>query len=339
MTSVHDMNLKATLTKREPLKASFQIGSAKSDRMTYSRAQKVFSKSDVPEYARQMKAKQIASTRPDTLVGKQPWNQSTLSAKEEEPKDLKRTLLRVRAGLLDEPLQNFKDCRTEEEIEDTVRWISLITGQGPIGKLTTKWFNPIDEKGLARHCIREDWPDFDNATTTHSKEDVKQRIKWFDKLEERRIRCNIPGQAPGMVIEQEKYENPTKSIETFGEMVREKKLIHQEVKEQFKAELKFEFPNASEERLQAVAHRLVDEKLLADERQTRYPKPGESFKPNLPTTKDRRYREFSHAGKWCFSEIEQRFCWSCCMNFGEDSKGCQASVVNPDAWCTLGIVK
>eukprot|EP00451_Oxyrrhis_marina_P005690 CAMPEP_0204277234 /NCGR_PEP_ID=MMETSP0468-20130131/29184_1 /ASSEMBLY_ACC=CAM_ASM_000383 /TAXON_ID=2969 /ORGANISM="Oxyrrhis marina" /LENGTH=338 /DNA_ID=CAMNT_0051253979 /DNA_START=24 /DNA_END=1040 /DNA_ORIENTATION=+ len=338
MTAVQHMNLKATenLATKAHLKASFQIGSTKSDRMNYSRSQKVFAKSDVPEHARALKKEVNRQIRPDTLTTQPSWNQSTLAAKEEEPKDLKRTLLKVRAGLMDEPKQNFKDKRSEEEIGELVRYVTQISGQGPIGKLTTKWFNPVDERCLNKHTIREDWPDWDGSTTTFTKEDEKRRIAWYEKLEDQRVKHNPIGKK----VDQTSYINPATQTVVFNDLVREKKLIHQEIKEQFKAELKQEFPNASEERLQAVANRLVDEKLLADEKLRRYPIPGESFKPNLAmTSRDRRYKEHFHAGKWCFSEIEQRFCWSCCLNFKEESAGCESRVVNPDAWCTLGIVK
>merc|ERR1712072_1153253 len=105
--------------------------------------------------------------------------------------------------------------------------------------------------------------------------------------------------------------------------LRDMKVDYQDLKEQFKRELKVEFPNASEERLQAMAQRLLNEKLLADEKLARFPVQHESFRPNLAlTTQDRRYKEYHHPGSWVFTEAEGRYAYSCCLNFNEDSKGC-----------------
>merc|ERR1712070_42976 len=105
----------------------------------------------------------------------------------------------------------------------------------------------------------------------------------------------------------------------------------------FKRELKVEFPNASEERLQAMGQRLLSEKLLAGEKLKRFPVQHESFNPNIAlTSSDRRYKVYFHPGKWAWNEIEAQFGWSCCMNFTQESRGCSSKVVNPDSWSTLG---
>jgi len=123
-------------------------------------------------------------------------------------------------------------------------------------------------------------------------------------------------------------------VHELSQGIREKKLEFQEMKEQVKKDLKIDFPNASEERLQAMCQRLVDEKLRADEKIARFPVKHESFRPNLAlTTQDRRYKEHFHEGKWCYNELEQRFSWSCCMNNDQKSKGCEMKVRNPDSWC------
>merc|ERR1719191_1475061 len=139
------------------------------------------------------------------------------------------------------------------------------------------------------------------------------------------------------MLDKEAYVNPAKSITNVNDRLRERKVDFQDLKEQFKRELKVEFPNASEERLQAMAQRLLNEKLLADEKMARFPVQHESFRPNLSlTTQDRRYKEYMHPGTWQFNESEKRYCWSCCMNFDKDSKGCEYKICNPDSWCTLG---
>merc|ERR1719240_416622 len=103
------------------------------------------------------------------------------------------------------------------------------------------------------------------------------------------------------------YVNPESSISNLNDRLRERKVDFQELKEQFKRELKVEFPNASEERLQSMAQRLLNEKLLADEKAARFPIQHESFRPNLSlTTQDRRYKEYYHPGTWQFNEVEKR---------------------------------
>merc|ERR1719238_1099563 len=108
-------------------------------------------------------------------------------------------------------------------------------------------------------------------------------------------------------LDHEAYVNPTQGVGNVNDRLRERKIDFQDLKEQFKRELKVEFPNASEERLQAMAQRLLNEKLLADEKMSRFPVQHESFRPNLSlTTQDRRYKEYFHPGTWCWNEQEKR---------------------------------
>merc|ERR1711879_186792 len=99
------------------------------------------------------------------------------------------------------------------------------------------------------------------------------------------------------------YVNPETSIANINDRLRERKVDFHELKEQFKRELKVEFPQASEERLQAMSQRLLNEKLLADEKMARFPVQHESFRPNLSlTTQDRRYKEYYHPGTWAWNQ-------------------------------------
>merc|ERR1719362_1594977 len=108
-------------------------------------------------------------------------------------------------------------------------------------------------------------------------------------------------------LDTESYINPENSIANINDRLRERKVDFHELKEQFKRELKVEFPQASEERLQAMAQRLLNEKLLADEKMARFPVQHESFRPNLSlTTQDRRYKEYHHPGTWTWNEAEKR---------------------------------
>merc|ERR1719284_1689873 len=200
------------------------------------------------------------------ILGTEPqdWNSSTLAdqkIQKDGSKDLKRQLLKVRAGLMDEHAMKPSKAHDEGKIEELQKFIVEMTGKGPIGPLTGKWMNPVDERGLAKHVIADHWPDWDPSHSTHSKEDKVQAAEVLAQKEERRLR------------------------------------------------------------MRAKAQRLLNEKLLADEKLARFPIQHESFRPNLSlTTQDRRYKEYHHPGTWGWSKVEKRHTWSCCLSFGEDSR-------------------
>lgn len=319
------------------LRTKFQVGYAKSDRINFSSAQKVFHSGDVPSNVSQAK-KAVNKKKIPNILNTEPhvWDACTIAdprVQKEVTKNLKRQLLKVRAGLMDEITLSQPKLHSDEVIMENKRYICAVTGQGPIGKLTGKWFNAIDERGLAKHCIEEKWNDWDQSHSCHTYSDQKQAQKVFAMKEERRKRMNTSEKK----VNKESYVEPATSIQNLNDRLRERKINYQDLKEQFKKELKVEFPNASEERLQAMAQRLLNEKLLADEKTARFPVQHESFRPNLSlTTQDRRYKEYNHPGTWQFNEVEKRFAWSCCLAFDQNSKGCEFKVCNPDAWCTLG---
>merc|ERR1719201_2078085 len=327
----------APIMKHTFMQSKFVVGSARSDRINFTQAQKVFHSGDVKPEALEAKRTVQKQKQPNILgTEKDDWNHSTIAdpkIQKETKKDLKRQLLKVRAGLLDEIVTKPWKNHSDEAIAERHKYIVAMTGKGPIGKCTGKWFNAIDERGLARHTIEPKWNDWNNSTGTHTKEDQKDATAVWEAKEARRTRMMKDDPA----LDKEAYINPTDSITNVNDRLRERKIDFQDLKEQFKRELKVEFPNASEERLQAMAQRLLNEKLLADEKMARFPVQHESFRPNLSlTTQDRRYKEFNHPGTFSFSEGEKRSCWSCCMNFDKDSKGCEFKIINPDSWCTLG---
>lgn len=319
------------------LTSKFQVGSAKSDRINFSNAQKVFHSGDVPPEVLDAK-RAVQKKKQPNILGTEPqqWNQSTIAdpkIQKDVTKDLKRQLLKVRAGMMDEYVIKPSKFHTDEAIAERYKFIVAMTGQGPIGKLTGKWFNPVDERGLSKHCIAEQWPDWNHSHSCHTKEDIKQVSELCAEKDVKRKKML----AKDSKLDQTVYVPPHQSITNVNERLRERKVDFLELKEQFKRELKVEFPQASEERLQAMAQRLLNEKLMADEKMARFPVQHESFRPNLSlTTQDRRYKKFYHPGTWAWSESEQRNCWSCCLNFSENSDGCEYKVVNPDSWCTLG---
>lgn len=329
-----------TLVKHSFLKTEFKVGSRKSDKINYSLTQKVFHSRDVPKYVIESR-KEVQYKKQANVLGTEPvdWNASTIAdpkiqkatTTNAESKDLKRQLLKVRAGLMDEKTSKPSKMHAEEHVEDLQKFIVGLTGKGPIGALRGNWMNSVDERGLAKHCIADHWPDWDPSHCTHTKEDQKAAAAVFSKKEERRERNQHKK------LNTEAYIDPATAISNVNDRLRERKNDFQDLKEQFKRELKVEFPQASEERLQAMAQRLLNEKLLADEKLARFPIQHESFRPNLSlTTQDRRFKEYYHPGTWAWNSVEKRHTWTCCCNFGQDSRGCEYKIVNPDAWCTLG---
>eukprot|EP00927_Polykrikos_kofoidii_P072046 TRINITY_DN68216_c0_g1_i1.p1 TRINITY_DN68216_c0_g1~~TRINITY_DN68216_c0_g1_i1.p1 ORF type:complete len:365 (-),score=60.29 TRINITY_DN68216_c0_g1_i1:363-1457(-) len=317
------------------MRSKFQVGSVKSQKVNFSLAQKVFHSVDAPEVVASKRA--VMKSKQSNILGteQRDWNQSTIVNQkvQKDPVDLKCTLLKVRAGLVDEKVTKPPKNHSDEAVSELHRYIVNSTGQGPIGKCTKKWFNAVDERGLANHVCHEAWGDWNQSTATHTKEDVKQGQAVFEAKEQRRVRM----QEKDPKLCAEAYVDPMTATANVNDRLRERKVDFQDLKEQFKRELKVEFPRASEERLQAMAQRLLNEKLLADEKTSRFPVQHENFRPNLSlTTQDRRYKQYHHPGTWTWSEVEKCYAWSCCLNFKEASRGCEHKVVNPDAWCTLG---
>lgn len=325
--------------KHRYLTSKFQVGSAKSDKLNYLLSQKVFHRGDVRKDA--IEARRVVHRQKwSNILESEPkdWSASTIAERKAGPKpsptrDLKRQLLKVRAGLMDEYHIKPSKAHTDEAILEQQKFIVAMTGKGPVGKFSGGWFNAIDERGLAKHCVREDWPDWNASHSAHTAEDIKAANAVFKKTEGRRVRM----QTKGKHLDTVGYANPTESINNLNDRLRERKIDFQELKQEFKMELKKEYPEASEERLQAMSQRLLSEKLLADEKTARFPVQHESFRPNVAlTSQDRRYKVYDHPGSWTWQPVENRYAWSCCLNWSHDARGCSARVMNPDSWCTLG---
>lgn len=310
------------------LQTKFQVGSCKSDRVTYAVDQKVFHSSDVPAPVLEKRKDVNTWKKPDILgVARSSWDQSTVTAPSR--KQLARDLLLVRAGLVDQPYVAKQESRKEEDVADLVRYVAAITGKGPVGALSKKWFNATDHRGLGAHCIEPSWPDWNCSYNTRSAEDLKLKNKRFLESEARRKERNVPSDK----LNKNTYLTPSQSVQEFGTLSEEKKIQYADVKEEIKAEIRGLHPLVSDVKLQAMAQRMLDEKLMQDERDRRYPQPHVTFKPNLAlTTCDRRHKEWRHPGKWAWNETEEKFLWSCCVNYTENSRGCEYVTVNPDQW-------
>jgi hypothetical protein len=304
--------------------------------LNYPVKSKVFHSGDVPARAAAMRREVSASKRPDFLgIKRHAWDESTIAdpkIEKQNPqrRNLRNDLLQVRGGQAERP--TMPTTRTPDAVtQDFARYVCAITGKGPIGAVTKTWFNSVDERGLAAHCVEPSWPDWNGSHSTRQPEDQKVKQKRFEEFEARCAAQNIPEK-----LLNQHYRSPEVQISEMDEMLRQKKIEYQDLKEEFKADIRRDFPQVTEERLQAMAARLLDEKLMHDERIRRYPIPHESFRPNLSmTTADRRYKEWVHKGKWELNPTDGLFAWSCCMNYTEHSKGCEYSTVNPDKWCYL----
>ena len=111
-------------------------------------------------------------------MNKDPWNYSSAPGGEGLQygggSQLKIQLQKVRAGLMDQ--KTFKESKymTEEHIADRIRYLVAVTGKGPVGKNTGRWFNAIDERGLPAHCVNPAWPDWEVSASTKHPEDINQ---------------------------------------------------------------------------------------------------------------------------------------------------------------------
>jgi hypothetical protein len=281
-----------------------------------------------------MRREVSASKRPDFLgIKRHAWDESTIAdpkIEKQNPqrRNLRNDLLQVRGGQAERP--TMPTTRTPDAVtQDFARYVCAITGKGPIGAVTKTWFNSVDERGLGAHCVEPKWPDWNCGVGTRSAEDVKVKEKRFEESEQRRKAQNVVNKRYNKNI----YVNPSQQVTEINDAIAEKKQQYQDLKEEFKADLRYEYPSASEERLQALAQRLLDEKLLADEKLRRFPVPHESYRPNLAlTTQDRRYKEWSHNGVWTWIESEQQFAWSDNMSYDKHDKGSEYTTVNPDGW-------
>jgi hypothetical protein len=319
------------------VRSKCKVGSASFDKSNFKLGQKIFHQGDVPDDVREARKVAVHSKKPNILgVERKAWNHSVIADQkiQKDSPEAKKRMLHIRAGLLDEKSLKQGKMHSDEAIMERRKFVVANSGRGPVGPCG-KWFNAVDERGLAKHCIRDDWPDWNESHSCHAKDDMKQAVQNFDEKENRRRHMHAADS--GGKLNKDAYVHPTDAQSNITHHLRESKIHYQELKEEFKRALKSEFPDASEERLQAMAQRLLGEKLLADEKVSRFPFGNETFKPNvMVTSQDRRYRVYKHPGAWAWAASEQRYCWSCCLNFTEASRGCEYGIIDPDAWCLQG---
>ena len=115
-------------------------------------------------------------------------------------------------------------------------------------------------------------------------------------------------------------------------MVREEKEANVELRAQLAAEVRDEFPDGSEETLNAIVTRKIYELSLQanahDDKEL-------TLKPDMSKTlKKVCQRVCYHNGKYeeqKFSE-KKKMAWSCCQNKDKDSEGCVVKMVDKQKW-------
>eukprot|EP00744_Colponema_vietnamica_P009898 GILI01014036.1.p1 GENE.GILI01014036.1~~GILI01014036.1.p1 ORF type:complete len:320 (-),score=35.59 GILI01014036.1:127-1086(-) len=270
------------------LKTRTVVGGIKTEKLNYTNDQKAFLESDVPAKASDAKQYVVELKKPNILGERKPqWNKSTEVAKTNDL-DLKRTLLKVRAGLMDEPPLPAPKPRTAPmttSVDHPGDW-NLSTFQDPRERRTADF----KRKVLAQE---------------HSQRITKNLNEYLSPEE----------QQNALVASRRKLLEDT-----------------EEMRQQLREQYLFEEPGASEARVVAVVHKRLEETL----RKTKAYQEEEPacFDPDMSKTNvSRKYKAYFHPGRYEYSAIEQRDCWSCCMNFDADSKGCSFHIRNPDSWC------
>ena len=128
-------------------------------------------------------------------------------------------------------------------------------------------------------------------------------------------------------------ENLSKQIQTN---VREKKDADAEVRARLTDEARVEFPDGSDEAINAIVTRKIYEAELA----ANVPEDCElTLKPNMKKTLRREtVTERHHNGKYELDRFSDKGkkAWSCCMNKREDSEGCVVKRVDKQKWNVEG---
>lgn len=227
--SLETATLKSSMTHAY-LTSRFQVGSAKSDKINYTLAQKVFHSGDVPHEVLDSKRAVQKKKQPNILgTEKRDWNSSTIAdqkIQKDMHKDLKRHLLEIRAGIHDEKILKPCKAHSDEQIIERYKFVVAMTGQGPIGKLSGKWFNAIDERGLPAHCVADHWNDWNASYSTHTKDDIQQAHAVVQQKDDRRKRMMTKDNK----VNSEAYVNPTQAIANMNDRLRERKIDFQDLK-------------------------------------------------------------------------------------------------------------
>ena len=284
------------------------VGSANSERISHALRERVFQGLEADVAARK---KEVDDFKAPHFTGAPcPWNGSVRLETTDRRGRLALNLRRVRSGFLG-VLGNMKQSETNKI--EYMRHVNRLTGKGPCGCLSGEWVN-----------LSEDTQKIWNNSTSLSMPPPPQ--------------FKAPSVQPPS-----DYLNPIESVTELNLLLREKKAQYVDVRRALRSQVLADFPQASESKIVAACHRILDEKLLSYEKTRRWPILQESFKPNLSlTSKDRRFYRNFHPGLWSNdapalndedSDQDIQGTWSCCQAEREDALGCEREMLNPDRWC------
>ena len=134
------------------------------------------------------------------------------------------------------------------------------------------------------------------------------------------------------LLENKTYTKPIQHSIKIQEEVRKKKESDVERRQRLSAVVRDEFPDASEETLNAIVTRRIYEEDL----KAHIPEDEElTLKPDISKTIRRDEKRVAyHNGKYeeqRFSE-KKKMAWSCCQNKDKDSEGCVVKMVDRQKW-------
>jgi hypothetical protein len=254
----------------------------------------VFQRKDIPRHIMQLKRQTEEFASADFVgVRPTPWNASTDPREAERRNRLSQNRRDINLGLYQQKPHTAQNPLSAEKISE-------------LKSLADLW----QQKGGPHAVKSEGW----NGSTI-----VDQAV------------LKYPPQLRARSLPPQEYVKPSEATSELGDLLRQKKVQYSGTREEIKRELRQLYPSASDERLVAMSFRLLDEKLLAEEKLRRQPIANESHRPNLSLTAiDRRFKVRMHPGVYTPEG------WSCCLNNDPNSGGCESKIANPDRWCLLG---
>jgi len=235
---------------------------------------------------------------------KKSWNTSSSIPKYPLLEEtFERKLMRIRMGLLDQPIQKI----IEPKIEPGCDLRDDYTGWSVSTELPTIYQGKVKLQEETQHALEKSKHYFDFRKT--------QNLSKTDYIR--------------------KYNNPTGSITRFNEDLRKIKEEDQVLREELKRKFIFENPAASQEKVDAGVFRLVHEhKIRIMKPKSEFEAKNLTFKPDMEQTlRNEKYNKQYHNGKWGTNAISKdKEVWSCCMNEEAKSAGCNKIEIDPKRW-------
>jgi len=283
----------------------WKIGSVKFERVNYEMDEHFFSAEDIPKPKLEAYRSMKDFTDPDVLgLKKKGWNAGTLVSKypaQEETFD--RKLMRIRMGLLDQPIQKPYNPKIAEGCDARDEY--------------TGWSVSTELPGIYQ-------------TKMKLEEDTKQCLdktrQFFDKRQKNNMsKTDYIG----------KYKNPEESTKELNEKLRKIKEEDAPLREELRKKYTFEHPETSKENVDAGVFRMVFEhKVKGIKPHSEFEAMNLTFEPDIAKTlRNEKYFKWFHNGTWGKNAISKdKEVWSCCMCEEKTAKGCNKIQVDPKKW-------